>query len=250
MRICLLAHQDDEFALLQSIREAHATGVVIVYTTNGRQPGVEPITRNNESLKVLGAIGVSPSQVHFLGGDHDFNDGSLHLHLTEAWSALLPLANSLGKPITSVYMPAWEAGHQDHDVTHALGICLARHFGCLDDSRQISLYHGCGLPWKLYRVQSPLPANGQLYPLAIPWKLRFQFLGLFRHYRSQWLTWMGLYPYVFFHLISRGKELLQPVSVARLSEKPHLGKALYEKRQVCEEAKILQSIRQFLSTLS
>ncbi|MEH6588911.1 MAG: PIG-L family deacetylase [Halioglobus sp.] len=249
MRIYLLAHQDDEFALLQSIRESQASGAAIVYTTNGLQPGVEPITRNNESLKVLAAIGVTPSDVHFLGGEYGFNDGSLHQHLPEAWNALLALTERLGDTITSVYMPAWEAGHQDHDVTHALGICLARHFGCLENSRQISLYHGYGLPWKLYRVQSPLPANGQLFPLSIPWKARLVFLGLFRHYRSQWLTWLALYPYVFFHLVTRGKELLQPISVARLSEKPHPGKALYEKRQVCEEAKILQSIRQFLSTL-
>jgi hypothetical protein len=249
MRIYLLAHQDDEFALLKSIQETRSTGIAIVYTTNGRQPGVEPLTRNKESLKVLEAIGVTPEQVHFLGGDHEFNDGSLYQYLPEAWRALLKLVTSLDRPITSVYMPAWEAGHQDHDVTHALGICLAKHFDCLESSRQISLYHGYGLPWKLYRVQSPLAANGALLPVAIPWKYRLKFLGLFCHYRSQWLTWLALYPYVFFHLVSRGKELLQPVSVARLQEKPHPGIALYEKRQVCEEEKILQSIRQFLSSL-
>lgn len=247
MRIYLLAHQDDEFALLQSLCNQQPLEYQVIFLTNGLQPGVLPETRNAESLKVLATVGTQQQQVTFLGGEQSFNDGSLYQSIDAAWSALLAMLD--GVNVSSVYMPAWEGGHQDHDITHVLGVCLAQRYDCLAQSRQIALYNGHNLPWKLYRVQSPLEDNGGTMPVPIPWSNRLHFLWVFRHYRSQWLTWLALYPFVLYRMIFRGKELLQPVSIERLSQEPHPGPPLYEKRGCCNQRTIRESVSQFISGL-
>jgi hypothetical protein len=179
-------------------------------------------------------VGVSAVQVHFLGLDYRLQDGFLHSKLNLAWQAILAFTEAQSG-IDSVYMPAWEGGHQDHDAAHILGLCIANKYACLAQSRQVALYHGEGLPWVFYKVLSPLVLNGKIINTRIPWAQRLKFLRLFFCYRSQFKTWLGLYPFVFIDMVFHGMESIQPVSFKRIYQSPHHGKLLYESRGHCLE---------------
>ena len=44
-------------------------------------------------------------------------------------------------------------------------------------------------------------------------------------------TWIGLFPFVALHYLVEGVEQTQPVSLARLEQRPHAGALYYEKRR-------------------
>jgi hypothetical protein len=44
------------------------------------------------------------------------------------------------------------------------------------------------------------------------------------------MTWLGLFPFVAFHYLVNGKQQLQPVSLERISCRPHEDALYYEKR--------------------
>ena len=254
MRIYLLPHQDDEFAMLQSMVDQLDRDIALIFMTNGWQPGgPAPEVRNAESMRVLASMGIPAEKAYFLGTHHDFGDGFMPDNIKATWEALLThvdlLLRDSGGSLTSVYMPAWEGGHQDHDVTHVLGVCLAIRHDCLDSSRQISLYHGCRMPWKFYRVLQPLAENGAVEPVRIPWANRLKILALFRHYRSQWKSIIGLYPFVLLRMLIRGEECYQRVSYDRLQQSPHTGRLFYESRGFANENVVRESISRFLAGL-
>lgn len=247
MRLYLLPHQDDEFALLKSISNDVLSDreFALLYLTDGAYGGNVSDIRNRESLAVLKSVGVSAEQVHFLGLDYRLQDGCLHSQLKLAWEVILRFTDS-HSCIDSVYMPAWEGGHQDHDAAHILGLCIANKYACLVESRQVALYHGEGLPWVFYKVLSPLALNGKTINTRIPWAQRLQFLRLFLCYRSQLKTWLGLYPFVFINMIFHGNESIQPVSFKRIYQSPHHGKLLYESRGHCLEQDFRAHAEKFL----
>jgi hypothetical protein len=247
MRLYLLPHQDDEFALLKSISDDVAAdrAFALLYLTDGAYGGPVSELRNHESLTVLESVGVREEQVHFLGIEYQLRDGFLYSQFKLAWQAILTFTNSLSY-IDSVYMPAWEGGHQDHDATHILGLCIANKYACLSESRQVALYHGEGLPSIFFKVLSPLIANGEIIKKGIPWPQRLQFLRLFFCYRSQLKTWLALYPFVLINMLFHGVESLQPVSVQRIYQSPHRGKLLYESRGSCLEQDFRAHAESFL----
>jgi len=246
--VFLCAHQDDEFSFLYTIQCSLAEGrdLLVLFLTDGGNSRI----RDEESRRVLEAVGVHSSSIKFIGSELQFTDGKLMDHLLPAWRAIKNCIERLNSRVESIYMPAWEGGHQDHDVLHVLGVCLARKLGVYHSSRQIGLYHSYRMPWIFYRVLSPLELNGPTRKTPIPLSKRLEFLILFLNYRSQLRAWIGLYPFVVLDYLLDGAVKLQPISWSRIHQAPHPGVPLYEKRGFSNLQRVTVSINDFLQTIS
>lgn len=237
MNLFLFAHQDDEYGVYPLLERLASGGeaIEVIYLTSGTLDGQKSTRRNGESRKVLTRLGISESDIYFLGTDLGLPDGRLYQHVERAAQAVLEYLATKEKP-TRIFSPAWEGGHQDHDATHVVACYLARVFACVDDSRQFPLYHGRGLPGSLWHTFSPLPENGTVEAMRISWQQRLRYLRYCLLYRSQWRTWIGLYPMYALNLLTSGRQLLQPLRLERLREAPHPGRRLYERRGFCSGA--------------
>lgn len=239
----LFAHQDDEFGVFQHMLDERRKGrrVVCAYLTDGAVVGASSLRRNHESLAVLRSLGVKEEDITFAGHALSIPDGGLFEHLESAidwaisWLRRYPM-------VSAIYVPAWEGGHHDHDALHAIGVIVAEACGLMDVTRQFPLYNGykCGGP--LFRVLLPLPMNGDVDVIKVPWANRIRFLRYCLSYPSQKITWVGLFPFVFLHYIFYGTQVLQSVSRERISQRPHSGALYYERRQFCTWEKMSERL--------
>lgn len=227
--VFLFAHQDDEFGIWQHIQLEQGAGrrVFCLYLTDGGQPA----RRNAESLAVLKGCGVAPEDVLFVGDLLQIADGQLPQNLERAaqW-----LNQWLGEQtdVRSVYLPAWEGGHPDHDALHAFALTVlsARAYSAVEVN-QFSLYHACGCPGPFFRVCAPLQENGPVRSARIPWSNRLRFIRYAASgYPSQWRSWLGLLPFYAMHCVLDGREKIQKACLKRTTERPHKGRLYYEKR--------------------
>lgn len=225
----LLAHPDDEFGVFPWIEHALAEGDALhcAWMTDGGWGGQDILRRQAESERVLSRMGVKGTSMHFLGGQHGFADGDLWNQLEPAMQTLR--ARYSGLSLSRVVFPAWEGGHPDHDASHLLGLALARELGA--EALQYTLYQGEGLPGPLFKVLSPLPANGPSIPLVVSAKQRLRYIFACLQFRSQWKSFAGLLPFYALKLcFTRHPFVLQPVQAPRTAERPHPGPLLYERR--------------------
>ena len=234
MNLFLFAHQDDEYGVFPVLEKLVAQGeaVSVVYLTSGTLDGQPSERRNQESIGVLGRIGVTERNIHFAGTDHGFPDGQLHRHVEAGARAVLALFSPADTP-TRIFTPAWEGGHQDHDATFIIACYLAQKYRCLESSRQFPLYNGRGLRGSLWHTFLPLADNGPIHSTRLSWGQRLRYLRYCLHYRSQWPTWLGLYPMYALRLFTDGRQYLQPLRPQRLLDAPHPGPSLYQRRGFC-----------------
>lgn len=227
----LFAHQDDEVGVFQKILDELRLGnrVVCSYFTDGVLNGKSSSRRNKESLAVLTQLGVKYDDIYFTGSLLSIPDASLP---ENAEKAIPWLFNWLGAfdSVTSIYLPAWEGGHHDHDALHAIGVMVTNTTGHLKMVKQFPLYnaHRCVAPF--FRVFHPLNENGELEVSKMPWSNRVRFLRFALSYPSQLRTWIGLFPFVVLHYFFWGTQALQAVSLERVSLRPHTGLLYYENR--------------------
>jgi LmbE family N-acetylglucosaminyl deacetylase len=249
--IFFFAHQDDEFGVFQRISLECQLGhrVICAYLTSGVQGDQSSCIRNNESLGVLEKLGVAREDVIFAGNEVNISDGELLLQLDLAISwveGLICRVDSIG----SLYIPAWEGGHPDHDVLHATVLIAVLNLEVELQVRQFSLYNAYKCPSPLFRVLRPLPNNGNAMNIIIPWRNRFQFLKYCLSYPSQLKSWVGLFPFTLIHYFFLGVESVQDVSLSRLIERPHDGPLYYERRKFCKWCEVQSSINECLKRKS
>jgi hypothetical protein len=229
--VFLLAHQDDEsgcFHLIED-RNRHGDEIIIFYLTSGTPDGSNSFKRNLESTKVLLELDVQEKNIIFISRNTYSPDGRLPENLNSVFNKIVNILQK--KPnLESLYFTAWEGGHQDHDAAHLIGVALAKKFNIVRASYQFPLYTGIGLRGTFFRLFKPIPSNGKPSFLNIPWSDRIKFLSLSLSYPSQIKTWIGLFPFFLFHYIFFGTQILQPVSLLRVRERPHNGKLFYERR--------------------
>ncbi len=225
----LFAHQDDEFGVFAAIERCVRAGLTVrcAYLTHGA--GGVAARRNAESLRVLARLGVALEQVAFAGDQLGIEDASLPRHVGSAARWIGDWIERAGN-VDSLYVTAWEGGHHDHDALHAAACHAAAERGLLARVRQYALYHANGLPGPLFSVLSPLAANGAVQRQPLSRAARWRYLQLCTLYPSQRKTWLGLLPAVTLRYLLQGEQCLQPVSLARLTERPHAGPLYYEKR--------------------
>jgi hypothetical protein len=246
----IFAHQDDEYGAFQAILDETRNGssVHCAYLTDGSYGGCSPVRRNQESLRVLTDLGVPPANIVFAGHEHGIPDGRLPEHLEfcagwlQAW--LQPFSG-----ITSIYVPAWEGGHQDHDALHAVVVGVSQSLGLLGRVWQFPLYNCKGCPGPLFRVFNPLAGNGPVTLSKITLRNRVRFLRYCLSYPSQRITWLGLFPFVMLHYITGGTQQLQRTSAAVIANRPHTEALYYEKRGYCSWNSMEASVSNMLDRI-
>ncbi len=230
----LFAHQDDEFGVFQKIVDEIADDreVYCAYITSGVFHGHSPEVRNLESIKVLTKLGVPRDNILFVGEKFSIPDRRLldNLNKTKEWLVSWLSKNS---EIVSIYLPAWEGGHPDHDSLHAVGVVATKELNLIHKVWQFPLYNGYKCKGQFFRVLFTLKNNGQVIEKKISWSNRYRFLSLILHYPSQLVTWIGLAPFVILHYLFSGTQSLQRVSVSQIQMRPHLGVLYYERRKFC-----------------
>jgi LmbE family N-acetylglucosaminyl deacetylase len=230
--VFLFAHQDDEMGVLPILAELAAAGlpVLCLYLTDGGFRGESPERRNNESLHVLAHLGIGADSVRFIGAELGIPDGGLLEHLATAAQAITACLAEAG-PVERIIMHAYEGGHQDHDAVHVLGVRAAQRSGTLDVARQFTLYRATTWPLIPHVMFRPIEANGPVEMTSITVRERLRYLWLCLSYRSQPVALMGLWPLIALdYLALGGRQKLQRVALARLTERPHVGPLLYERR--------------------
>lgn len=248
MIVFLLAHQDDEFACFSIIEETIRTqkNCLIIYLTKGTTGSHSPTRRNNESLRVLKKLGLKDYQIIFLGEELNIDDGCLPNNLGLAWTALL---DRLTVQPTQIYTLAWEAGHQDHDACHVLGLYLAKKFSILKNSFQFPLYRSSGKKIIFYKVLSTLERNGPITRIRLPIPTRLRHIYYCITYTSQAKTWLGLLPFVILHYVLDGHQKTQPLNEKAIDHPTNASEALYEIRNMYSSSQLYENIRLFKESL-
>lgn len=89
------------------------TRIFCVYATSGA-PATGAL-RQAESGAVLETLEIPPEQAIFLGEKSGARDGYLDASIKETLIELEKIVES-SEPFDEGYTPAWEGGHQDHDL--------------------------------------------------------------------------------------------------------------------------------------
>lgn len=223
----LFAHFDDEYAALPLLMARARAGLEqrLIYIADYASPGVAE-QRFSETRRLLERIGVPADAARHTGRGTGVRDGAVHRDLPAAEAALREAAAGLA-PIERLVVTAWEGGHPDHDSLAYLAVRLSEAAGGVPID-QVSLYHGRGLPGRLFRGASPLPENGPVARAAMSaadWAL---YAGAVRCFPSQWRTWAGLWPAMFMSFATAGYGY-QQLLPGRVRQRPHAGPLLYER---------------------
>lgn len=241
----LFAHQDDEFGVFPCLEKNHFEGErICVYLTDGAKGRTSSKVRNRESIRVLETFGIGPDNIWFMGEELGVGDGNLCDHLDKIWVALRDRLRKNLCDVRALYAPAWEGGHPDHDGVNVLARRLVQSNSVASKAWQYSLYHGKGCLGLFYHVMSPLQEDGPCHQKDVPRKDGCRYVWLCVKYRSQWATWVGLWPFVAVRYLMLGKVCLQPLSVRR--GRPHEGILYYEKRGFARYEEVSRRVTAFL----
>ncbi|POA53566.1 MULTISPECIES: PIG-L deacetylase family protein [unclassified Pseudomonas] len=246
----LLAHQDDEFGVFHQIEHELAAGrwVRCIYVTDGAATA-DPDVRDRESLIVLQKLGVARENITFVGRQLSIGDGQLHRHIG-AFADWLDHFIDDHPTLQSCFVPAWEGGHPDHDLLHAVAVELLASRAGSTQVWQYPLYNGRNCSGPLFRAMSPLPENGLVEKQAIAWRSRLRYIRLCLSYPSQWKSWVGLFPFVGGHYLFHGVQNLQKVERKRLEQPPHERPLYYERRGFLNWPTMQTAIEQLHDKLS
>lgn len=238
--IFFLAHPDDEFGIFERIRRLRLenTRCLFVFCTKTKKISGR---RKIESLKVLSYFGVAEEECIFLSDFVNIEDGRAYAYADCLFQIITKIFNQLPN-LRSIHIPAFEGGHQDHDILHGL-VCLATQKHQLQaEIWQSFLYNAWNTGWIFFKVCNIIDEDShQKITLKIPIFFRIIYLFLCLQYQSQWRTWIGILPFLSFHYLRNGNETHVKVKASppvHLWQRPHPGKLLYESREVCSFKKV------------
>lgn len=242
--IFFMAHQDDEFGVFHQIEHELSTGqwVRCIYVTDGAATA-DSNRRDRESLAVLQKLGIEARDILFIGRQLSIGDGQLHNHVAVLADWVDCFINE-HPTIQACFVPAWEGGHPDHDLLHAIVVESLMARTNTPKIWQYSLYNARNCLGPFFRVLSPLPENGPIERQPIAWRNRLRYIRLCLSYPSQWRTWLGLFPFVSSHYLFQGAQYLQPVNRQRLDQPPHQQPLYYERRAFLDWPTMRNSIEQ------
>lgn len=244
--VFFLAHYDDEFGIYEDIR-IHTKMKIpfhIVYLTNSNLSKTNNRIRENESLSVLKKLGVNRCQISFVGKELSIPDLALKDHLINAYIRCKLLIKKLGN-VGKIYTHAYEGGHPDHDALNFLCSKLILTYKNNINGWQFPLYCGPGLIGPLFYLFKPLKRNGKVKKKKIKIINIRLYLKLIFIYKSQFKTFLGLYPYYFAYMIFMKSSIIQKLNPKKKYLKPHKGKLLYERRKMCKFENFQLKINEF-----
>jgi LmbE family N-acetylglucosaminyl deacetylase len=225
--VYVFAHFDDEYCALPLVRARARAGIDqwFIYVADYESADLA-CRRLGETRALIAHLGIDPARVVALGCG--VMDGALHMDLPRAHAALAERMAALG-PVDRLVCTAWEGGHPDHDLCAAATMRLSRDLPGAPEVDQISLYHGRNLRGPWFAACDPIPENGPVQAVAVTPRDWLDYAAAVRFHRSQWKTWVGLWPAMFAGFARRGFAY-QTLTPERVRTRPHLGPLLYERR--------------------
>lgn len=229
--VFFLAHCDDEFGVYEDIR-IHVDKKIpfhIVYLTSSNHNRINNKIRENESLSALKKLGVNRSQISFIGKELSIPDLALKDHLINAFIRCKILIKKLNN-VKTIYTHAYEGGHPDHDALNFLCSKLITTSKSKIKGWQFPLYCGPELIGPFFYLFKPLKCNGKVTKKKIKVKNIILYLKLIFIYKSQFMTFLGLFPFYLVHMIFMKNAITQRINPRRTYIRPHKGLLLYERR--------------------
>jgi hypothetical protein len=240
----LYPHQDDETGTFKLIENYIKKKIEVhcIFVTTGLVSNPKYNHRNTESFNVLRKLKVKKKNIIFAGSILDIKVNQLYSNLEKFNNYL---KNRINKKCDLLYIPAWEGGNPDHDALHAIIVTMGKKFNFLDRIYQYPLYNNKGCKLNFFKVLSPISENGKIIKIKINLRERIRYIFLFLQYPSQFLSWIGLFPFFFIKTLFYGEQQIQPVSFNRIYQKPHHGKLYYEVRRWTKWKQMKYKIRNF-----
>lgn len=227
----LLPHMDDEVFILPYLVDLSrdlTNSIQVIYLTKseGRNNRFSSKVRAAESLKMIGKI-LPNASVTFLGDELGIEDLELHESISSVEKAVIELLDpNCGKIIA----PHFEGGHLDHDSANFLAFKIANQKSI--KLVTFNLYSARHHKSTFYKVAKPTKGNEIIHARA---KYRFKSLKFLIQvpfvYKSQFRTWIGIFPSLFWRVAFRNKVLLFEVDSLQHEIPPNNGKVLYENRK-------------------
>ena len=243
--VYIFAHNDDEIFILPSIKEEleKQNKVFVVYITYGSQYGHDHTTRKDESLKTLLSIGVNSANIFPVGTELNVLDGESYRFMNQIYEKLL---NILSFKIEKIFVPAWEGGHLDHDVAQIIGMEIFKQKE-IPSIIEYPLYNGFQCIGPFFRVMNLIPRkNEEILSLKLSYREILQiFLTVF-NYKSQWKTFLGLFPFIILKLLVFKKYNFRRNCVYDYGKPPHSGPLFYEKRFGASFNDLSKKFREFI----
>jgi hypothetical protein len=238
----LLPHHDDEFFLgLHLNRLARLVERVsfIYLTFDDNRAGI----RAGETKKYLERVGVRNASIIEVGIDLNILDGALHRNIQKCLECLK--LNMENDRRLSIFVPAWEGGHHDHDAANIIGSLLRRDFPNQVKLFEFGLYSGQNLSGPFFCVTS-FSRRGKTVAPAEPGgyleRIGHSFLAM--TFKSQWRTFCGLLPFVFLSRILDRRVNIGHVPMDRdYSTPPHSGLLFYQRRFKVDWTEFLSQLK-------
>ena len=250
--IYILSHQDDEIAILKSIKNTIVSkrNIFIYFLTNGNINDYENIElinkREKESKKVLNELGVNSENIEFLGRKLKTKSYTLLNKLNETYEILFHKINKLQDDVT-IYTHAWEGGNIDHDSTFIVSLKLYREISKIKLAYQFPFYNSYKMPLHFFRVFCPIYENGIAEKLHLTFSEKLRFIKKLFNYSSQLKIWIGLYPFIIFKILINEYNYLQKIEKKFFLRKPHKNLLWYEKQNFANFEETVIKFKSFLS---
>jgi hypothetical protein len=147
--------------------------------------------------------------------------------------------------LKNIYVTAYEGGHHDHDATYVLATAIASKCSKSVKIIEFFLYNAINAHSPFFRVMDPATRN-DIRNIPLRWSEIFINLSMILSYRSQWKTFIGLFPQILYVLIIKKKILF------RSSQDPfdllgkYSGMPLYARRGRLDIENFSDAISQFI----
>ena len=224
MNLFLLAHQDDEYFVAPLLAEDPANARC-VFLTMGDFHGTSCAVRNAESMRALRSLGVPEDRIVFAGEKLGIPDNDLASHL----SSVLAWLSGECAGAETVFAPAYEGGHPDHDAACLLGHAFAAQAGALPVF-EFAAYRAHPVVPHLFKVMKPLPDGSAATAAGPAGRFTWKTFTVFCFYPSQWRTWLGLLPPLVLNFLAGGRIGIRRAGNRDFGARPHPGKLYYECR--------------------
>ena len=249
MRIAvLLPHMDDEVFILPylvDLRKQNSCNVSIYFLTKseGRDARFDQNVRETESRNSIVKI-LPTAEIVFLGRELEVKDLELHNHFLLEFEHLRELLNNKCDVIVSPY---FEGGHIDHDSSCILAFELAKVLQC--NHLTFNAYSARYKSRSFYKVAKPIENLASKVKVPIRSAVYIHTLFIPARYKSQLMTWLGLYlPLVWRTLVLRRFSLYLDVEFD-FNAKPNFARILYENRGDAIYSKWNSSAKDFLDSI-
>lgn len=232
VKLFLLAHQDDEVFLLPFIADSEEK--LFIYLTNGSSKSSSIFhqqKRTDEAHETFKEI-LMPlnASVIWWGNQNGVSEGELHKFAnSNTIRNLIESISHYGTKVSKIYTTTFEGAHQDHDSAAVIARAIRKILHA--DVIEVSTY-----PQKFKKVYS----FSVMTPKYKSINFNFERLRILRltarlilKYRTQWKTWLGLSPAIFFSY------LFMPFYVAEPQVVQVLDKCFYDFRKRAKQEEVV-----------